>query len=97
MAASLLANQTSVVTVSTANGVFIGAVALVAVVDPVNVPGLSLSLSPAQVTLTSKIGSATSTLTIGTTSQTPPGTYDIVVIGISGPVFTAATVEVTVI
>ena len=69
-------NGQSVVTVSTASGAFVGVVTLVPAIDPVNVPGLSLSMSAPQLTLGGKVASVTSTLTVGTTGQTPPGTYD---------------------
>src|SRR5438445_4368051 len=73
----------------------VGFAGTVSLTESVSSSGLALGLSPSSVTLTSG-GTASSTLTISTTSSTPPGSYTITITGSSGSLSHSTTVFVTV-
>jgi hypothetical protein len=77
----------------TSLGNFAGAVGLTATVSPNVSNGPTDVLNPISVTLTAG-GSSNSTLTISTTTATPPGNYSITVTGSSGTVSHSVVVSV---
>jgi len=64
---------------------FTGSVSLSAAASPASPNGLASSLAPSSVALSTSQTSGSSTLSVRTTADTPPGSYAITVTGTSGP------------
>src|SRR3989454_5960786 len=89
---SLFAGTSSSSTVITsAISGFAGSVALSSTVSPA---GISVSLNPSTINIAG--GTANSTLLVGTTKNTPPGTYVVTVKGTSGSIAHSTTLNVNV-
>ncbi|MEM2487282.1 MAG: hypothetical protein QXR44_01635 [Thermoproteota archaeon] len=84
-------STSATVTVSLSGGYSTSVSVYLSVIDYELPPGVTVSFSRNPVTVSTSSRTATSTMTIRTSSNTPPGTYDILVIG-SGAEITRTTV-----